>query len=334
MNEPKYQIAEVLPSEHSKWNENVEKSPEATIFHRHDFLQSARQNGFKMFWIKKGEYIKAGFSVLVGNALVEEDDFVIHSGLFFLPPDPKDNSNRQKVLSDRYQMTQDYVAYMTQNFPSITITLAPGVTDLRPFQWFNYHSDNPNTRFQTEVRYTTQLTWDENGLESADGEHPLATGLGSSRRQEIRYARKDNVEAINSENVEDFVELYRLTMSKASSADSEKLERMKALMRGLIQRKQAELLVVESEGRIISGCFWAWDSKRGYYLFGANHPEIQSRYSGSVVLWDAIRSLEKKNIRCLDFEGVNSPRRGWFKLSFGGELVPYYQVVLKGDKNV
>jgi len=27
-------------------------------------------------------------------------------------------------------------------------------------------------------------------------------------------------------------------------------------------------------------------------------------------------------------EGVNSPHRGWFKLSFGGDIRPYYQIVL------
>jgi len=33
---------------------------------------------------------------------------------------------------------------------------------------------------------------------------------------------------------------------------------------------------------------------------------------------------KKKNIREIDWEGVNSPQRGWFKLGFGGTLQPYY----------
>ena len=28
----------------------------------------------------------------------------------------------------------------------------------------------------------------------------------------------------------------------------------------------------------------------------------------------------------VDMEGVNSPQRGWFKLGFGGNLLPYYQI--------
>ena len=31
--------------------------------------------------------------------------------------------------------------------------------------------------------------------------------------------------------------------------------------------------------------------------------------------------VEKLKINKFDFEGVNSPNRGWFKLGFGGDLI-------------
>ena len=42
-------------------------------------------------------------------------------------------------------------------------------------------------------------------------------------------------------------------------------------------------------------------------------------------------SFFKAKERIFDFEGVNSPNRGWFKLSFGGKLENYYQI--KYDKS-
>jgi len=33
-----------------------------------------------------------------------------------------------------------------------------------------------------------------------------------------------------------------------------------------------------------------------------------------------------KKIKVIDWEGVNSPQRGFFKLSFGGELLPYFWI--------
>jgi hypothetical protein len=38
--------------------------------------------------------------------------------------------------------------------------------------------------------------------------------------------------------------------------------------------------------------------------------------------------LALEGIAEVDLEGVNSPRRGWFKLSFGGALLPYYELHL------
>ena len=34
----------------------------------------------------------------------------------------------------------------------------------------------------------------------------------------------------------------------------------------------------------------------------------------------------EESINSIDLEGVNSPNRGWFKLSLGGELNPYYKI--------
>jgi len=57
-----------------------------------------------------------------------------------------------------------------------------------------------------------------------------------------------------------------------------------------------------------------------------SHVDVHDRYSGTIVLWDALKALEKSGVSEVDFEGVNSPARGWFKLSFGGDLRPYYEV--------
>ena len=38
------------------------------------------------------------------------------------------------------------------------------------------------------------------------------------------------------------------------------------------------------------------------------------------------------NIQEVDLEGVNSPERGWFKLSFGGDLRCYHQVYFPSSR--
>ena len=53
---------------------------------------------------------------------------------------------------------------------------------------------------------------------------------------------------------------------------------------------------------------------------------MRSQHTGTAVLWDAFNGLSDHGIREVDLEGVNSPQRGWFKMSFGGDLVPYYEL--------
>ena len=76
-----------------------------------------------------------------------------------------------------------------------------------------------------------------------------------------------------------------------------------------------------------------WDNKRAYYIFGANDPAKRDGHSGTNVLWDAFYDLSKLGINEVDVEGVNSPHRGWFKLSFGGNIIPYYEMKwIKNEK--
>ena len=53
---------------------------------------------------------------------------------------------------------------------------------------------------------------------------------------------------------------------------------------------------------------------------------MRNQHTGTAIIWDAFFILRKLGIKKLDLEGVNSPNRGWFKLSFGGSLENYYEV--------
>ena len=51
-------------------------------------------------------------------------------------------------------------------------------------------------------------------------------------------------------------------------------------------------------------------------MFGASDPALRNSPTGTAVLWDAFSELAKVGVKKIDLEGVNSPKRGWFKLSF------------------
>ena len=95
------------------------------------------------------------------------------------------------------------------------------------------------------------------------------------------------------------------------------------------------ILAKDSQNKIIYMVINCIDSKRGYYLFGAGNKKSDSRYGGTLAFWDSFKILARDYGICqIDMEGVNSPRRGWFKLSFGGSLKSYYQIYKRTGEKV
>ena len=68
------------------------------------------------------------------------------------------------------------------------------------------------------------------------------------------------------------------------------------------------------------------DSRCAWYLLGANDPEWRKSAASTLLMIENIRHYAEKGIPSLDFVGVNSPQRGDYKLSFNGQLIPYFEV--------
>ena len=79
---------------------------------------------------------------------------------------------------------------------------------------------------------------------------------------------------------------------------------------------------------IASMAFFVSDAKCAYYLFGVNDPDMRDANASSKLLLNNIELSAHKGLKRFDFVGVNSPKRGDFKLSFNAELVPYQEVHL------
>ena len=65
-------------------------------------------------------------------------------------------------------------------------------------------------------------------------------------------------------------------------------------------------------------------------LFGAGTEIEKNSWSGTTINWEAFKHLAyKKFIKEIDLEGINSPNRGSFKLSFGGTIESYFKIIKK-----
>ena len=319
----KYKLEKVYDLE--EWDRFVGNSPQGTIFSYSYYLKLAVDD-WELYWIKKGDQIKAGLSLVINpqkNAIIM-DDLVIHNGLIF-------SVNREqketKARLARFEITEFVIEWMSEKFNNIELSLSPRTEDMRPYLWYNYHSAEVSDKFALDLRYTSYL--DISDINKGNEEETnIFRGLETLRQRNIREARREDSKTVTGSNGTTFVQSYALMMQEKDEPQSnDKLNRLERLIDGLVEKKKAIVYLTKNrEGQNIYISVFGLDNKRAYYLFGAPVEGAKERYKGTISFWDAYRDLAERGVNIVDLEGVNSPQRGWYKLSFGGELISYYQI--------
>jgi len=333
----KYSLVNIKKTEYQKWDKLVDNSNEGTIFHKASYL-NALNIEFTIFYVMKGSNPIAGITIAFDSLNKRKavlPDYLIYNGPIFLKNNST-SSNIAKTHSKQFAIMDFVVEELTNRYDTIIIQMSPGIKDIRPFLWFNYHSENINDKFKVDVRYTSLLNIDKINDDADLEENQCFKQLGYSRRQEVRYGIKNKVKVYENSENDIFFSLYRDVMKdKFDPVYLEKLlKTIKYVIEGMQQEKVLRVYYAKnSNGDIVSSVVFCWDSKRAYYLFGVNKISKDERYIGSFILWQAFKDLRKLDIQEIDLEGVNSPDRGWFKLSFGGDLSPYYRLNLVGESS-
>lgn len=308
-------------------DEFVRNSPQGTIFSETIYLDACGRK-YEVLGVFKGVHVKAVFVVILTDDALgcELDDLIIYGGILF-----KDDPVHKpvKALSERFQITELVIEYLDARFKKIELAFAPQFEDLRPFLWHNYHSKDVSIKFKMDLRYTSYI--DISSLASDENEENTENfkNLDTLRKRNIREARKDGAVVKIESEIDVFIKFYSdLIEQQGEMVDQIKLNQMRTLIQALLDQKRAIFVTAYNPlGQIIYLTIFCFDSNRAYYLFGAGNPQATERYKGTICFWDAFRFLVKDyGVYSVDMEGVNSPQRGKFKLSFGGILTPYYQV--------
>lgn len=309
----------------TEWDVFAAASEDATIFSSSTYLAHiGRKLG--LYYCYNADELRAAIAVVESingeNAVL--DDLVIYGGPFFGPP--TNGQNHAQRISERFEIGTFIAEALATRYRDISFALPPSITDVRPFLWHNYGLTQD--RYTVDIRYTSYLDIADFALAHKLEDIAIYGAASSARRQQVRYARRDGVTTEPFEDVGAFVSFYRMTMERQGEAvEAEKLNQMEVLVNGLIKAGMAQMFASRTrEGTPGSIAVYAIDQRRAYYLFGASDPALRDSPVGTAVLWDAFTVLSKEGVTQVDLEGVNSPRRGWFKLSFGGDLLPYYQI--------
>ncbi|WP_035066386.1 GNAT family N-acetyltransferase [Nitratidesulfovibrio termitidis] len=325
-----YRLEETTPG--AQWDAFVEASPNGTIFSLSAYLAAVRQPS-RLYWCMNGNERRAAVAVTesADGTCAVQHDFVIHNGILFAPPANK--QNRSTVLSERFEIAADVAAALSRRYTRVELALSPQVTDIRPFLWHNYGKDDA-PHYVADVRYTAYASLAGFADAAAPEDVPLFPEISYSRRQEVRKALKTGVRTTEDATPEDLAAFYALTMGRQDiEVERERLDELRDLAAAVLAGGFGRLFATRTpEGELAAMALFGMDSKRAYYLFGAGDPHLRNTPCGTAVLWDAFGQLARAGVTEVDLEGVNSPRRGWFKLSFGADILPYYQLVKEGSE--
>ena len=310
------------------WDKFVESSPQGTVFASSAFLNATGKR-LGLWKVKKNnEWVGA---VVSG----ETDDgkssclipYAIYGGVMRRTPSSK--QPLPQVKTEEFRLTAATINHFTETYDDVVLGLSPEVHDMRPFLWYNYGEEG--SKFSLELRYTSYVNLDNAGSSIEINANNIYANSSKSRRQEIRYGLKSGVTTKVIDNINEFMNFYEMTFARQGiSLDRNDHDMVLRICTGLQGQNLMEMYgAYTGAGELASIFVFAKDGKRAYYLYGASHPDFRGSYCGTVGLYQSMNLLADNGCAEVDLEGINSPKRGYFKLSFGGTLTPYYRVALQ-----
>lgn len=311
----------------AQWDAFIERSAQGTLFSQSPFL-SALLTPVDVWYCLKGQEICAAVALPVHEEThaCGKSDYMIYNGIVYAPV--SHDQKVPKMHSERFAITAFLINELAKRYSNIDITTSFDNPDLRPFLWYNYGTDNP--KFSIDIRYTSLLSLPE-ASSFLNTDSMFFNAFGTLRKRSIRSSIAKGLVTREQSHVALFLEIYEQTFDRQNIPLTDgRLQQLKTIIESLIASKKARMFFTYAlDGAVASGAVFGIDSKRAYYLYGANAAVSRDSHAGSLIFWHAMQALAEEGVREIDLEGINSPRRGYFKLSFGGSVTPYYRLRLQ-----
>lgn len=286
-----YQVRVVKESEWPKWNALVSRSPQGTLFHTTNWLQTTGAP-FRVYGCYQQDSLVAGMVVeMVGPKIAGHSYFTTsadelrtsggsvghvigHSascpylGVVLPPPSKK----YLTTLAQHRRILNSLAAHVRDEFVSVHSRMVPEVIDMQPFIWAGYSID---------VRYTFRIDLSD-----------LATAWGNmtdKRRNDIRKAERDGIIVNDQGSMQDLLSLVSGTFQRQGRAArfSELANRRDQMLR---DKNQGRCFIArDRSGDAVAGIYLVWDEKCAYYLMGGYGAAAAHRGAGALAIWEAIR---------------------------------------------
>ncbi|MBN2400139.1 MAG: GNAT family N-acetyltransferase [Candidatus Aminicenantes bacterium] len=227
-------------------------------------------------------------------------------------------------LADSTAVYEGFIAIMIQRYGKIRAQTPLEMTDVRVFDWWNYH-EPLKPRFTIRPRYTACIR----GLQSLSEEH-LQANFRNKRRQILRGLLTQGVpRRSNFWTEEELLRLYRDVMENQQQqvVSKSRHEGILALC-ALVKHGRGEVIAFrDGQDQMMSA---------GLLLYGKNVANLvlcltASKWRGDkITLWTMYSMLmagKAKGMDMIDFNGANSPMRADDKHSYGARAELFFELL-------
>lgn len=304
-----------------QWDDFVETSPQGNIFCTTQFLDALEED-YDLVLIEDHNLLKMGAIILKkdGKPIKAPYPFTMYQGILI------DNSiynlPRHRCVKKVLEITEYLLANLQKYYKRISFCLHYNVDDLRCYQWFNYHTPEKG-QFLITLRYTGILD-----LYNWNSFDQYLLNIRTVRRQEYKKAESNNLILESSNDMDILDQLHGKTFDRQGIARNvQEVRLLRSITRSALANGYGQILICKNaDGIAISATVFLYDSRCGYYMFGANDPEYRKTGCGTYLMLENIRQCKEKGLLKVDMVGINSPGRGDFKTSFNAVPVPYFIV--------
>lgn len=300
-----------------EWDVFILASPQCCVFSLSGYLAGLGATHDRLFFQMDNQIVAAAL-------IVNPDDsefrapypFSLYQGIALAPLPVRGYS----AVSRRLKIISGLADELSRGYPHHSLCLHPSLTDLRGFQWCNYHTPEKGT-YELSLYYTGIIR-----LDKFSSFEDFLSSIRTARRQDVKKAEKAGLRIGPSNDVDEFIRLYGLTFSRQGIAsDDSHLNRVRRIMHSVLNTGLGQMLVARnSAGQAASAIVTANDPNCAYYLFGATDPSFRSYGANSALLLHVIQDAFLSGKKSFDMVGVNSPQRGDFKTSFNAEPIPFF----------
>ncbi|MFA5059071.1 MAG: GNAT family N-acetyltransferase [Candidatus Omnitrophota bacterium] len=304
------------------WDAFVDASPQGTVFNKSFALSS---DGLPTDYLicYKGEEAIAGFGFAYSHEGIKLAPFGVWSGIIF--KDLREHTP-YRLNETVFLALEAFANHLFEHYKEVNFPNHWDIVDMRPFDWVNYHTREKGY-FQITTRYTSLL----------DISQPQNTdGYARLRIRELRKGTDEGYQFSTKEtnDIPLLDHLHEMNFKRQGIERSpEEAKSLISTCENFLKVKAGKLLAtyVNEEPAVIS--FFAYDRHRAYHLIMGTDLKFRELGVGTKNFHDSCVFLNQQlGCKELDLVGVNSPLRAAYKLSYGGRIVPYFQVKKIGPK--